>query len=90
MDDETMVAYSFGDSEFAGNKREGKIIIQVRCKTHTLNEYFSNGNASIEYIIDNKKRLKTMKCKSMSCIETKETYKPHWFIYQLLQNLCIT
>jgi hypothetical protein len=47
MDDETMVAYSlwqknsFGDSEFAGNRGEGKKIIQVRCKTHTLNEYFS-------------------------------------------------
>ncbi len=32
---------SFGDNEFAGNRGEGKKIIQVRCKTHTLNEYFS-------------------------------------------------
>jgi hypothetical protein len=32
---------SFGDNEFGGNKREGKKSIQVRCKTHTLNEYFS-------------------------------------------------
>jgi hypothetical protein len=32
---------SFGDNEFAGNRGEGKKFIQVRCKTHTLNEYFS-------------------------------------------------
>ncbi len=31
----------FGDNEFARSRREGKKIIQVRCKTHTLNEYFS-------------------------------------------------
>jgi len=32
---------SFEDSEFVRSRGEGKIIIQVRCKTHALNEYFS-------------------------------------------------
>jgi hypothetical protein len=32
---------SFRDIEFARSKGEGKKVIQVRCKTHTLNEYFS-------------------------------------------------
>jgi hypothetical protein len=32
---------SFGDSEFTGSRRERKKSIQIRCKTHMLNEYFS-------------------------------------------------
>jgi hypothetical protein len=32
---------SFGDNECVGNRREGKKNIQVRCKTHTLNENLS-------------------------------------------------
>ncbi len=31
----------FANSEFVGNRGAGEKIIQVRCKTHTLNEYFS-------------------------------------------------
>jgi hypothetical protein len=32
---------SFGDNEFEGNRGDGKKIIQVRCKKHTLNENLS-------------------------------------------------
>jgi hypothetical protein len=32
---------SFGNNEFGWSRREGKNSIQVRCKTHTLNEYIS-------------------------------------------------
>ncbi len=59
--------------------------IQVKCKTHTLNEYFSMAMYPLNAKLTIKKG--TMKSKSKFCTKTKEKYKPHWSIPQLPYKL---